>query len=243
MRRCTATAFLNVARADVGYREGENNSTKYGVWYGMPNELYCDMAVSFWGAKAGGQDIIGTFAYTPWHMKWFEKQGRWGVIPSRGALVFFRFPSKRNDIVNHVGVVLDFSKTHITTIEANTNAGSGNQNNGDGVYVRSRSRSLYPGGTVVGYGTPDFLPESSVTPLPEIPDGLRYYALGSRMLQVGSKGTDVAWVQRALGFRGSALDGEFGRVTLREVRDYQGRNGLIADGIVGPRTWGKLLDR
>ncbi|WP_392407899.1 peptidoglycan-binding protein [Chlorogloeopsis fritschii] len=43
----------------------------------------------------------------------------------------------------------------------------------------------------------------------------------------------MAAVQRALGVRAT---GYYGPVTANAVRNYQARNGLLVDGIVGPQT-------
>jgi hypothetical protein len=54
---------------------------------------------------------------------------------------------------------------------------------------------------------------------------------------------DVVQVQnrlRQLGYT-IAPDGRYGRRTAAAVRDYQSKHGLVADGIVGPRTWASLL--
>lgn len=61
----------------------------------------------------------------------------------------------------------------------------------------------------------------------------------------GSKGTDVAYVQailQQLGYDlGSAgVDGDFGRKTEEAVIAFQKKNGLIADGVVGPLTYEAL---
>ena len=45
-------------------------------------------------------------------------------------------------------------------------------------------------------------------------------------------------VQRALGL---TADGDFGPGTERVVKEWQTKNGLVADGIVGPKSLGKLL--
>jgi mannan endo-1,4-beta-mannosidase len=37
------------------------------------------------------------------------------------------------------------------------------------------------------------------------------------------------------------VDGNFGCITLARVREFQGNNGLVVDGLVGPITWGALL--
>ena len=64
------------------------------------------------------------------------------------------------------------------------------------------------------------------------------------VLQRGSLlGQSVLTVQRVLqiaGFYGGNLDGNFGLKTEEAVRAFQKYNGLIADGIVGSRTWHAL---
>jgi cell wall-associated NlpC family hydrolase len=60
------------------------------------------------------------------------------------------------------------------------------------------------------------------------------------LLRLGSRGPEVARVQRALGI---AADGIFGPQTRKAVRGFQQRNGLAVDGIVGPQTRGALFDR
>ena len=55
----------------------------------------------------------------------------------------------------------------------------------------------------------------------------------------GSKGPTVMKVQRALGI--TPVDGDFGPGTERVVNEWQTKNGLVADGIVGPKSLGKLL--
>ena len=61
-------------------------------------------------------------------------------------------------------------------------------------------------------------------------------------LHPGATGTDVKRVQRLLvmikllDFEG--IDGSFGPKTEFAVRAFQRDNGLSADGIVGPGTWG-----
>jgi murein L,D-transpeptidase YcbB/YkuD len=60
------------------------------------------------------------------------------------------------------------------------------------------------------------------------------------ILYVGSKGNDVRYLQRLLGIE---QDGDFGKQTQRAVLDFQRRNGLVRDGVVGRQTWTKLLTR
>ena len=45
----------------------------------------------------------------------------------------------------------------------------------------------------------------------------------------------------AIGHYNSTIDGQFGSLTESAVKAYQQANGLTADGIVGQKTWSKLL--
>lgn len=59
-----------------------------------------------------------------------------------------------------------------------------------------------------------------------------------RTLSMGSVGSDVRTLQKALGLR---EDGIFGIETEKAVKGFQAQNGLVADGVVGARTWEKIL--
>lgn len=62
-------------------------------------------------------------------------------------------------------------------------------------------------------------------------------------LEEGKSGDLVRGLQTALNARGASLlvDGGFGSVTTTAVRSFQSRNGLVADGLVGPVTWSVLI--
>ncbi|MBO9128908.1 N-acetylmuramoyl-L-alanine amidase [Bacillus sp. 165] len=59
-----------------------------------------------------------------------------------------------------------------------------------------------------------------------------------RLIRKGSKGRDVERIQRTISV---TPDGIFGLKTELAVRAYQARHGLVADGIVGPKTWNEML--
>lgn len=57
-------------------------------------------------------------------------------------------------------------------------------------------------------------------------------------LKLGSKGDAVKRVQAKVG---ATQDGDFGPKTEALVKEWQKRNKLTVDGIVGPKTWGKMF--
>ena len=60
------------------------------------------------------------------------------------------------------------------------------------------------------------------------------------LLKVGSTGNKVKELQKLLSL---TTDGVFGIGTLKAVKNFQSKNGLISDGIVGKRTWDVLLNK
>ena len=57
------------------------------------------------------------------------------------------------------------------------------------------------------------------------------------ILKKGSKGEDVKTLQKALNIK---VDGDFGTKTETAVKEFQKSKGLVADGIVGKKTWEAL---
>jgi peptidoglycan hydrolase-like protein with peptidoglycan-binding domain len=65
-------------------------------------------------------------------------------------------------------------------------------------------------------------------------------------LKKGSKGESVKALQRllignGLGCGNAGVDGIFGNATVTAAKEFQRRNSLAVDGIVGKKTWEKLL--
>lgn len=62
------------------------------------------------------------------------------------------------------------------------------------------------------------------------------------MLRKGLRGGNVKTLQTALNLVGKNLDvdGAFGKLTDKAVREFQKDNNLVIDGIVGSKTWGML---
>lgn len=68
----------------------------------------------------------------------------------------------------------------------------------------------------------------------------------NRVLRYGSTGDDVAKLQQGLNLLPSTLeklqpDGHYGPKTTSRVKEFQGANGLVPDGITGPLTWELFL--
>lgn len=59
-------------------------------------------------------------------------------------------------------------------------------------------------------------------------------------LRKGNTGAFVKIVQTQLGFKEDECDGKFGIKTEQAVKSWQKRNGLVVDGVVGPKTWATL---
>lgn len=67
-------------------------------------------------------------------------------------------------------------------------------------------------------------------------------AASDPILRRGDRGAAVIELQKLLNAKGATLvvDGDFGAATDAAVRKFQKDNQLVADGIVGPKTWAAL---
>lgn len=121
----TALDILNVARTQIGFHEGANNSNPYGLWYGIPNAPYCAMGVSWCFAQAGLSHLIAAqtpkgFSYNPVALAWFQRQGMVvnKMAGQPGDLVFFDWNG--DGVADHVEILEAASPGGITTIGFNT---------------------------------------------------------------------------------------------------------------------------
>lgn len=212
------------ARRELGYREGPNNDTKYGKWYGLDHRPWCAMMVS-WVFYHEGLPLPATtpmgFARTLYGAQWFQRRNRWTTTPARGHIVFFDLSSNVESI-DHCGIVdrVNADGT-ITTIEGNTSRGGSRE--GEWVYVKTRKKGI------VGYGIPEYS-EISIPPWP------------GRVLKYPpvTKGDHVRqWQQRVKdrGWRRMAVDGTYDALDDELCRAFQKEKGLEVDGQVGPSTW------
>ena len=135
----TANDFVAVAASQIGVKENPagSNHVKYGEWYGLDYNPWCDMFVSWCADQVGALGIVGKFAYCPSHVNYAKKLGRWldrEEKPQKGDIVFFSNGSR----ACHVGIVESRNgSASVTTIEGNTSVSS--NDNGGAVMRRTRS--------------------------------------------------------------------------------------------------------
>lgn len=233
---------LDVAKGEVGYLEkksnaqldsktanvGFNNYTKYGKAQGCNGQAWCDAFVDWCFIQAYGKDkakqLLGGFSnYTPTSAQYFKNMKQWHTYPQKGDVIFF----KNSQRICHTGIVYKVSDGVVYTIEGNTGGGSDVIANGGGVYIKQYSISNT---RIAGYGRPNYDAKTSVVAKPT----LRY----------GNSGNAVKELQTILNSKGydcGKIDGIFGNQTEKAVFVFQKTNKLTVDGIVGPKTWEKLL--
>jgi cell wall-associated NlpC family hydrolase len=143
---------VDAAKSQLNYRETGNNDTIFGKWYGLNNNPWCAMFVSWCYDQAGLVSKIAAqnkkgFASCDAGLKWFTKKNK--IVPvgqaQAGDLVFFQFDKDAQ--ADHVGICAsNDGKGFLMVYEGNTSSDSkGSQSNGDGVFLKKRSYSLIMG--------------------------------------------------------------------------------------------------
>ena len=108
------------------------------------------------------------------------------------------------------------------------------------------------GGKFVWFEASKIKGEKKITKAVEKPEtavGKYIAACTKQVLRRGSKGKAVELLQKLLVAQGykltrhknrTGIDGDFGPATQRAVKRFQKDEGLVADGIVGKKTWAEL---
>lgn len=146
----TAEAMVKIERSQIGYREGPNNLTIFGLLYGLNNQPWCAQFQTWARGPAGCTKIIPKFAYTPAGAQWFKDRDQFHTHgPRKGDLHFVYHASMGR--IGHVELVEKvFDDGSFNVIGGNTsNTGS---RQGDGVY-RLKRRAVSAGG---GLGRPHY---------------------------------------------------------------------------------------
>ncbi len=127
----------------------------------------------------------------------------------------------------HIGIVTDVKNGKITIIEGNLN------NKVDYREIAVNGRYIR------GYICPIYKAEQKNTE-----PNKSYVDIKLEKLEKGSTGDAVKALQTLLvnyGYGSFVPDAVFGDKTLKAVKAFQEKNGIGADGIVGIKTWNKLL--
>ena len=262
----TASALIKIAEAEIGYHEkasnanldsktansGKGNYTKYardlhkaGYYNGNKQsfdwcDTFCDwLFYQLCGRNKDKAEYIecqtGNYgAGCGFSLKYYKAAGRFDKNPKVGDQIFFKY-SDDDSTADHTGIVVRVTDSLIETIEGNTD----NQ-----VKRKAYSRDSK---TIVGYGHPRYDAE----PKKETTKEVKTVNIEMPILRKGSSGNAVKTLQRLLrqlqyiNLDGKTLlivDGNFGSNTEAAVKRYQQKHLNGVDGIVGIKTWNKLLN-
>lgn len=242
------------AEQQLGYHEGDGNSNKYAetpglsVMYGWnpQNQPWCDVFVDSGFINCFGLAAACAMTYQPMgagsalckqSAQYYKDNGAFYQRPEIGDQVFF-FAS--GDI-NHTGIVIRVVGGSVVTVEGNSS---------DQVAERCYSTG---DSKIAGYGRPNWAaaegkPIDAPAEEPAADDTAepRHYELRFPYLSKGNVG-DAVWVLQTLlqahniscGPWGA--DKDFGSDTEKAVRQFQQKQGLTPDGIVGPETGAALF--
>lgn len=261
-----AKAWLGRQESDGSHREIidlYNRYRKPGDYCMTYSDPWCaafvsavGMAVSVANALPGKPyELIPSSAACDPMIAQYEAMGRWveddAYLPSPGDVIFYDWEDSGSGdctgSTDHVGIVVAVSGSTITVIEGNKSDAVG-------------YRPMWQNGQYIrGYGLPDYAKYAAEAPdgqgeiiVPDEPtttpatDNNVGGKIRLPMLRQGMTGEVVRAAQFLLNGRGASCgrygaDGEFGPATEAAVLAFQRRNGLEADGIIGPMTWSKLL--
>ena len=250
---------MAVAKGELGYREGQNNWTKYAAdplierLYGwnVQNQAWCCTFVNWCFLTAFGFDVgsrltYGGTAACSASADLFKAAGAFVHFPEVGDQAFFYSGGG----INHTGVVVAVQGTAVYTIEGNysdkVSSVRHNVGAGDVAGFGRPCWSIVESGTETGGG-------SAAQEQPGKPAGnadageiQEDYSWRPKLLTMSNMyATDCVVLQALLNARhcacGSA-DGFFGPKTSAAVNKFQRWSGLEVDGVVGPATWEKLLE-
>ena len=144
----SADKVVAIAQKEVGYKEGVNNDSKYGAWYGLNHQSWCAMFVSWCFGQSNLTSLIDSGAKGYASCSLFEAWARQHnlIVPTNsvqaGDILLFDFYNK--GVSEHTGIATGGIDPHthlIPTVEGNTAPEGGNQTNGDGVYIKHRAIS------------------------------------------------------------------------------------------------------
>ena len=262
----TAKQLVAIADAEIGYHEkasnsnldsktansGNKNFTKYGrdlfnagFFNGNKNGFdWCAQFPTWCAWKLTGKNkkkaeyllCVGgdLSAGCGFALKYYKQAGRFSKTPRVGDQIFFKY-SNDDSTADHTGIVVRVTDGLIETIEGNS---------GGEVKRKAYQRTDK---TIIGYGHPRYDEEPKKTVTKEA----KTVNIAMPILRKGNTGEAVKTLQRLLrqlqyvntdGKTLLIVDGHFGSNTEAAVKRYQQKHLNGVDGIVGVKTWNKLLN-
>ena len=241
------------AKAWLGINEYENRFVEIvNVYNEIPGARgpalasypWCAIYVSAVYWKAVGESRFAEMACDAMIQK-LQTLGVYSVSgrPDVGDVIFYDWDG--NGTSDHVGIITEVADNGYTVIEGNKS---------DAVGYRSISAS-YP--YIKGFGLATRLESNNEQENKPVDNSSQSNTVGQQMadkiiarswwpmLKLYSKGEWVIVLQSLLNAKNNAkldIDGDFGVLTYSAVNKFQNANGLERDGIVGPKTWGKLKE-
>ena len=230
--------IINKAKEYLNYTEGKNNDTIFGDWYGLSNNPWCAMFVSYCLDKAGvSQGIAPKFASCTTGFNKFKSMGvatREKITPQKGDIIFFVWTAGQST-PDHVGLVDYVENGKVHTIE-------GNRSNKVEQYSYSLNSS-----SIYGYAQPKYAEtESSAVETPVVEE--------KPVKDIYNDGLvnciyDIQeWLNRHYS-TGLALDNIYGTNThkalvkgLQTELNTQFSKGLDVDGIFGTKTYNACIN-
>lgn len=146
----TAGAFLDECRSHLGFEEGKNNATPFGIARNAPNQPWCAAFMSFCLNKTGTGH--GKIVWVPNIVAKYHKDGRLFDTPQVGDLFCLWFPKLGR--YAHTGAVESVDGSFYWTVEGNSN-NAGERTGGKVVRLRRKWK-----GTRTVFARPPFAPGS-----------------------------------------------------------------------------------
>ena len=205
-----------------------------------PTDAYCAATVSAAWIKAGVVGICVTEVSAPKIVELAKAKGIWvendAYRPQPGDAIAYDWDDSgygdNTGYADHVGIVEAVSGNTITVIEGNMGSAG----------VVGRRSVAVNGRYIRGYITPKY--KSLATEETPVTAQEGVCNVNLPILREGSRGGYVKSVQILLNaYYGCHLtvDGIFGPATKAAVINFQGKEGLAKDGVVGARSWPALL--
>lgn len=261
----SATALVEQARKWIGANESDGTHKKIIDIYNEHKPLARNYKVKYtdaWCATFGSAlaiilgytDIIPTECGCGNQIELWKKIRCWveddSYVPNPGDYIYYDWndtgDGDNTGWPEHVGIVEKVENNIITVIEGNYN------NSVKRRVIKVNAKNIR------GYGVPKYDKELTTKEESVVKDNTSTKTEKAKVKKQGvctvelnvlkksNKGSDVRALQTLLTGYGYScgshgIDGDFGTDTEKAVKKYQKTKGLTVDGIVGEKTWSKLL--